>query len=87
MGTGETAHIGKKDVVGPAHPDAVTGQAQENKRKNNDIVMNVFAGPLPMVFKPGQVSYTADTYQTLISTRLVSLGDWGQGGTLVAATT
>ena len=40
MGTGETAHIGKKDVVGPAHPDA-TGQAQENKRKNNDIVMNV----------------------------------------------
>ena len=41
MGTGETAHIGKKDVVGPAHPDAVTGQAQENKRKNNDIVMNV----------------------------------------------
>ena len=46
-----------------------------------------FAGPLPMVFKPGQVSCTADTYQTLISTRLVSLGDWGQGGTLVAATT
>ena len=41
VGTGETAHIGKKDVVGPAHPDAVTGQAQENKRKNNDIVMNV----------------------------------------------